>query len=162
MATLNGRPLKSLKVADLKEELAERGLAQSGKKQDLIERLEQYILEHEIEDIDETAGETSKNSSNQEESGEIPPTVQIDTNLEENDIIKEYMMMRQSQFQSTMEEVKQVKAAVSPSSTATSVSDKKESPAKVKPATNVQKSVSGIIWSQGKIYSRIVSYQGKQ
>ena len=50
-ATLHGRPLTSFTVIDLKKECADRGLTKSGKKQNLVERLEQYILEHEIPDI---------------------------------------------------------------------------------------------------------------
>ena len=53
--TLHGRPLTSFTVIDLKAECAVRGLTKSGKKQDLVERLEQYILKHEISDIDKFA-----------------------------------------------------------------------------------------------------------
>jgi len=43
----------SFKVVELKDELTKRGLVLSGKKTDLVDRLEAYILEHEIEDLDE-------------------------------------------------------------------------------------------------------------
>jgi len=55
VATLHGRPLTSFTVIDLKKECADRGLTKSGKKQNLVERLEQYILEHEIANIDKFA-----------------------------------------------------------------------------------------------------------
>ena len=131
MATLHGRPLTSFRVIDLKEECADRGLPQSGKKQDLVERLEQYILEHEIPDIDEfaTGGGGPSNKSRNEDSSDIPD-IEVDGVDEENDIIKEYMAMRQSQLKSAMEEAKQVKNA---SATATAVSDKKEKAVKSRP-----------------------------
>ena len=137
MATLHGRPLTSFRVIDLKEECADRGLPQSGKKQDLVERLEQYILEHEIPDIDElaTGGGGPSNKSRNEDSSDIPD-IEVDGVDEENDIIKEYMMMRQSQLKSAMEEAKQVKKAISgptPAATATAVSEKKEKPVKSRP-----------------------------
>lgn len=37
-----------LKVAELKEELKKRGLPVSGKKADLAERLEAYVVENEV------------------------------------------------------------------------------------------------------------------
>lgn len=37
--TLNGRPLQSLRVADLKAALEERGLSKSGQKNALVKRL---------------------------------------------------------------------------------------------------------------------------
>ena len=132
MATLHGRPLTSFRVIDLKEECADRGLPQSGKKQDLVERLEQYILEHEIPDIDDhefaTGGGGPSNKRQNEDSSDIPG-IEVDGVDEENDIIKEYMMMRQSQLKSAMEEAKQVKNA---SATSTAVSEKKEKAVKSK------------------------------
>ncbi len=109
MATLNGKPLMSYRVVDLKEELEKRGLSKSGAKKDLAERLEQYILQNEVDEEEEDVEEDSDNSGNVA-GGSIPPSVQIDTNLEENDIVKEYMMMRQTQYQSAMEGVVQHKA----------------------------------------------------
>ena len=47
MATINGKPLMSLRVVDLKDELEKRGLSKSGAKEALVQRLEEYILEHE-------------------------------------------------------------------------------------------------------------------
>ena len=44
MATLNGKPLTSYRVIDLKEELEKRGLSKLGAKKDLVQRLEEYIL----------------------------------------------------------------------------------------------------------------------
>ena len=137
MATLHGRPLTSFRVIDLKEECADRGLPQSGKKSDLVERLEQYILEHEIPDIDEfaTGGGGPSNKSRNEDSSDIPD-IEVEGVDEENDIIKEYMAMRQSQLKSAMEEAKQVKnasAGAIPAATATAVSNKKEKPVKSRP-----------------------------
>ena len=47
MATIHGKPLMSLRVVDLKDELEKRGLSKSGAKGALVQRLEEYILEHE-------------------------------------------------------------------------------------------------------------------
>ena len=88
----------SYRVVDLKEELEKRGLSKAGAKKELVARLEEYILANEAESV-ENSGESD--GQNEEDK---PPEVQIEANLEENDIIKEYMMMRQSQFQSAMEE----------------------------------------------------------
>ena len=87
----------SYRVVDLKEELEKRGLSKSGAKKDLVERLEGYILENEAED-------KSDPPSPNEMEEDAAPSIQIDTNLEENDIVKEYMMMRQNQFKSALEE----------------------------------------------------------
>ena len=40
--------LAELKVVELKEECKKRGLAVSGKKAELVERLEEYIAENEV------------------------------------------------------------------------------------------------------------------
>merc|ERR1712203_799301 len=66
------------------------------------------------------------NKGQNEDSSDIP-AIEVDGVDEENDIIKEYMMMRQSQLKSAMEEAKQVKNA---SATAT---DKKEKAVKSRP-----------------------------
>ena len=89
----------SYRVVDLKEELEKRGLSKSGAKKDLVERLGEYILENEAED---KADPPSPNNEMEDE--DAAPSIQIDTNLEENDIVKEYMMMRQNQFKSALEE----------------------------------------------------------
>ena len=95
MATIHGKPLMSLRVVDLKDELEKRGLSKSGAKGALVQRLEEYILEHEVEDRDDApAGGDSAE----------PPSVQIDTNLEDNPMIREYMMMRENQFKTAMVE----------------------------------------------------------
>ena len=61
-ATLRGRPLTSFTVIDLKEECAVRGLTKSGKKQDLVKKLERYILEHEILGNDKVVSSTELKS----------------------------------------------------------------------------------------------------
>ena len=50
MATIHGKPLMSLRVVDLKDELEKRGLSKSGAKGALAQRLEEYILKHEVEE----------------------------------------------------------------------------------------------------------------
>ena len=101
MATIHGKPLMSLRVVDLKDELEKRGLSKSGAKGALVQRLEEYILEHEVEDRDDApAGGDSAE----------PPSVQIDTNLEDNPMIREYMAMRENQFKTAMVEKVEAKS----------------------------------------------------
>ena len=95
MATLHGKPLMSYRVVDLRDELEKRGLSKTGAKPVLVQRLEDYILEHETEDVDDAP---------EEDSMEVPPSVQIEEDMEDNPMIREYMMMRENQFKSAMEE----------------------------------------------------------
>ena len=92
MATLHGKPLMSLRVVDLKEELEKRGLSKAGAKKDLVARLEEYILEHEKEDADDSP-----------ESSSVP--------FEDNPMIREYMAMRESQLKLAMEEKAQAETS---------------------------------------------------
>ena len=43
---LNGKPIDILRVVDLKEELAKRDLPKHGKKQDLVQRLANYLQQN--------------------------------------------------------------------------------------------------------------------
>ena len=43
--TINGKPLSSLRVVDLREELEKRGLAKSGNKKELIEKLKSVSID---------------------------------------------------------------------------------------------------------------------
>ena len=43
---LNGKPIDILRVVDLKEELAKRDLPKHGKKQDLVQRLTNYLQQN--------------------------------------------------------------------------------------------------------------------
>ena len=43
---LNGKPIDILRVVDLKEELAKRDLPRHGKKQDLVQRLTNYLQQN--------------------------------------------------------------------------------------------------------------------
>lgn len=42
---INGKPLSTLRVVDLKEELEKRGLSKSGNKKELIEKLRSVRLQ---------------------------------------------------------------------------------------------------------------------
>ncbi|VDL84791.1 unnamed protein product [Nippostrongylus brasiliensis] len=53
---VNGVPLSSLRVVDLKDELEKRGLSKLGNKSELKERLKSYLTEDEIENDDNNAG----------------------------------------------------------------------------------------------------------
>lgn len=96
MATIDGKPLNSLRVVDLKEELNKRGLSKSGAKKELVDRLSQYLTENG-EDGDAVVGEEAPVGS--------PPNVNLAQNLAENDMVQEYLRMRQTNYESTMSEV---------------------------------------------------------
>lgn len=114
MATLHGRDLMSFRVVDLKDELEKRGLSKSGAKKELAERLGKYLLEHEKNEEgsnDEESNESTE-AGGQGAEGSVPPTMKIDTKLEENDIVREYMMLRESQYKSAVEEKEEEMAPV--------------------------------------------------
>ncbi|KJH48018.1 SAP domain protein [Dictyocaulus viviparus] len=52
---VNGIPLSSLRVVDLRDELDKRGLSKIGNKSVLTERLKAYICENELQNCDETS-----------------------------------------------------------------------------------------------------------
>ena len=108
MATIDGKLLSSLRVVDLREELEKRGLDKNGLKKDLVKRLEEYMVQNKAEGSDNDSEEPEVVEETKPEES-VPPSVKIDTKLEENDIVKEYMMMRQSQFQSAIQEVEENK-----------------------------------------------------
>lgn len=63
--------LRKMKMAELKKELQHRNLKTSGNKQDLIERLQQYLEEHE-------GAEVADEEILKEEEGEIDDNILID------------------------------------------------------------------------------------
>lgn len=103
MATINGKPLGSLRVVDLKVELEKRGLPKSGTKKDLVERLENFILRCEDPPADggSRSDEVLHSRSNPVRS---PPNVAISQNVSDNDIVREYLKMRQDQYANAMSE----------------------------------------------------------
>ena len=88
----------------MKVELEKRGLSKSGAKKDLVDRLSKWMLANEpsaaaaAEDVGAESGSTSA------QPGPLgsPPNVSLAQNLCDNDIVQEYMRMRQSQFESAL------------------------------------------------------------
>lgn len=114
---LDGRPLSSLRVVDLKEELEARGLSKSGAKKDLLQRLKTYLDQQPPRSIPLAAANPSESESPSKISpkeAEVPPALtspsrvsaadlppmKIDAQLSDNDFVKDYLALRQSQFQS--------------------------------------------------------------
>ncbi|XP_076370800.1 apoptotic chromatin condensation inducer in the nucleus-like isoform X2 [Tachypleus tridentatus] len=85
--SLNGKPISTLRVVDLKQELEKRGLSKSGSKKDLVDRLK---LQLQIERL--------HNSS--EKSEDLVPNISLqdDVIAEQNDFIKKYLADQQKSY----------------------------------------------------------------
>ncbi|XP_076829867.1 apoptotic chromatin condensation inducer in the nucleus-like [Brachyhypopomus gauderio] len=80
--TLDGKPLHSLRVADLKTALEQRGLAKSGQKNALIKRLKGALM---LENLQRTS--TPHDS--------LQPNSQIGEEMSQNSFIKQYLAKQQ-------------------------------------------------------------------
>ena len=99
--SINGKPLTSLRVVDLKVELEKRGLPKSGNKNDLIERLSNYLLK---QTQNQNVG-LQENYSAQEPvvaPGVQPPNMSLSHGLTDNDFVRDYLKLRESQFASAL------------------------------------------------------------
>ena len=97
MATIDGKPLASLRVIDLKAELEKRGLPKSGAKKDLIERLSKHLIATTA-----AAGSSEDHDQGAAQAMGSPPNVNLAQNLCDNDIVQDYLRMRQTQFESAL------------------------------------------------------------
>ncbi|XP_059080912.1 apoptotic chromatin condensation inducer in the nucleus-like [Tigriopus californicus] len=120
---LGGRLLSSLRVVDLREELVTRGLSKSGAKKDLVHRLKTYLDQQSSPIATSTAESTPvEEPSTESPKAEPPPAtpaappltsperpsaapgalpqMKINAQLSDNDFVKDYLALRQSQFQS--------------------------------------------------------------
>merc|ERR1712212_499135 len=95
-ASIDGKPLSSLKVIDLREELIKRGLSKAGSKKDLVDRLSQFITDK---------GEHAEAKVAEEAPVGSPPNVNLAQNLADNNTVQEHLRMRQTNYESTMSEV---------------------------------------------------------
>ncbi|XP_062261039.1 apoptotic chromatin condensation inducer in the nucleus [Platichthys flesus] len=88
--TLDGRPLQSLRVADLKAALEERGLSKSGQKNALIKRLKGALM---LENLQRTS------------TGNIglQPNSQIGEEMSQNSFIKQYLAKQQELLRQRLE-----------------------------------------------------------
>uniref|UniRef100_A0AAY5L4Q5 SAP domain-containing protein n=1 Tax=Esox lucius TaxID=8010 RepID=A0AAY5L4Q5_ESOLU len=88
--TLDGRPLQSLRVADLKAALEERGLPKSGQKNALIKRLKGALM---LENLQRTS---------QHHIG-LQPNSQIGEEMSQNSFIKQYLAKQQELLRQRLE-----------------------------------------------------------
>ena len=103
--TINGKPLASLRVVDLKEELQKRGLPKSGNKTELIERLKGYLAKQQIQPQHQNANDLHQSGTGHDTGvggGAQPPNVSLAHGLTDNDFVKDYLKLREAQFASAL------------------------------------------------------------
>ncbi|KAI4876618.1 hypothetical protein NFI96_020564 [Prochilodus magdalenae] len=88
--TLDGKPLHSLRVADLKAALEQRGLAKSGQKNALIKRLKGALM---LENLQRTSTPHTG----------LQPNSQIGEEMSQNSFIKQYLAKQQELLRQRME-----------------------------------------------------------
>ena len=102
--TINGKPLSSLRVVDLKVELEKRGLPKSGNKNDLIERLSQYLLKQTQNQDMGAPGNYPAQEQSLGSPGAQPPNMSLSHGLTDNDFVRDYLKLRETQFASALSE----------------------------------------------------------
>ena len=102
--TINGKPLSSLRVVDLKVELEKRGLPKSGNKNDLIERLSQYLLKQTQNQEMGAPGNYPAQEQSLGSPGAQPPNMSLSHGLTDNDFVRDYLKLRETQFASALSE----------------------------------------------------------
>ncbi|XP_059364688.1 apoptotic chromatin condensation inducer in the nucleus-like [Carassius carassius] len=88
--TLDGKPLHSLRVADLKTALEQRGLAKSGQKNALIKRLKGALM---LENLQRTSTQHIG----------LQPNSQIGEEMSQNSFIKQYLAKQQELLRQRLE-----------------------------------------------------------
>ncbi|XP_037538036.1 apoptotic chromatin condensation inducer in the nucleus isoform X2 [Nematolebias whitei] len=88
--TLDGRPLQSLRVADLKAALEERGLSKSGQKNALVKRLKGALM---LENLQRTSTPHIG----------LQPNSQIGEEMSQNSFIKQYLAQQQELLRQRLE-----------------------------------------------------------
>ncbi|XP_073692391.1 apoptotic chromatin condensation inducer 1b [Garra rufa] len=88
--TLDGKPLHSLRVADLKAALEQRGLAKSGQKNALIKRLKGALM---LENLQRSSTHSSG----------LQPNSQIGEEMSQNSFIKQYLAKQQELLRQRLE-----------------------------------------------------------
>ena len=97
--TINGKPLSALRVVDLKVELEKRGLPKSGNKNDLIERLTHYFI-RQAQTQNDFTGDCQ--SAEDVGPGAQPPNMSLSHGLTDNDFVRDYLKLRETQFASAL------------------------------------------------------------
>ena len=103
--TINGKPLNTLRVVDLKVELEKRGLPKSGNKNDLVGRLTQYFIRQQGQPQaqNETATYPQGTTIRQDMAGGVqPPNMSLSHGLTDNDFVRDYLKLRETQFASAL------------------------------------------------------------
>ena len=93
--TINGKPLNTLRVVDLKVELEKRGLPKSGNKNDLVGRLTQYFIRQQGQPQaeNETAAYPQGTTIRQDMAGGVqPPNMSLSHGLTDNDFVRDEPM----------------------------------------------------------------------
>ncbi|CAG0891562.1 unnamed protein product [Darwinula stevensoni] len=98
---VDGKPISSLRVIDLKSQLEKRGLSKSGSKKDLQERLISHLQLEE-----------SRESSSQDEDHVPNLELQNAAIAEDNDFIREYLASQQAIYQVQREAKKKVEEEI--------------------------------------------------
>uniref|UniRef100_A0A3Q4I2X4 SAP domain-containing protein n=1 Tax=Neolamprologus brichardi TaxID=32507 RepID=A0A3Q4I2X4_NEOBR len=88
--TLDGKPLQSLRVADLKAALEQRNLPKSGQKNTLIKRLKGALM---LENLQKTSSSHSG----------LQPNSQIGEEMCQNSFIKQYLAKQQELLRQRLE-----------------------------------------------------------
>ncbi|XP_076370799.1 apoptotic chromatin condensation inducer in the nucleus-like isoform X1 [Tachypleus tridentatus] len=93
--SLNGKPISTLRVVDLKQELEKRGLSKSGSKKDLVDRLK---LQLQIERLHNSSEKSEVEPSDR--SADLVPNISLqdDVIAEQNDFIKKYLADQQKSY----------------------------------------------------------------
>ena len=98
--TINGKPLNALRVVDLKVELEKRGLPKSGNKNDLIERLSHYLV-RQAQNKNDFPGDC-QTVGQDVGPGAQPPNMSLSHGLTDNDFVRDYLKLRETQFASAL------------------------------------------------------------
>jgi len=100
---LNGKPIDILRVVDLKEELAKRDLPKHGKKQDLVQRLANYLQQNPHE-CDAEGPDIGPDVAGGGESAPISSPIKVvSEQLAQNDAVAEYLRMRESALENAQQ-----------------------------------------------------------
>ncbi|XP_061791768.1 uncharacterized protein acin1a [Nerophis lumbriciformis] len=120
--TLDGKPLQSLRVADLKAALEERGLSKSGHKNALVKRLKGALM---LENLQKTS--TAQVG--------LQPNSQIGEEMSQNSFIKQYLAKQQELLRQRLEREAREASETNEQEDHTEVNNSTLSPAQAQDAT---------------------------
>nr|XP_057924233.1 apoptotic chromatin condensation inducer in the nucleus [Doryrhamphus excisus] len=120
--TLDGKPLQSLRVADLKAALKERGLSKSGYKNALVKRLKGALM---LENLQKTSTLH----------GGRQPNLQMDEEMSNNSFIKQYFAKQQELLRQRLEREAREASEMNEQEDHTEVNNSTPSPAQAQDVT---------------------------